>query len=102
MPPVVTFARYVHGAENGITNAFGGTPPTQESVSPGMGTVVSQGDPIMEADDTGTSFHSHLHVYIVTADAGGNPGDESIPFVIEDVDNDEGLMKPLNWYRAGD
>ncbi len=64
--PLVTFARYWHGAQNGVTNAFGGTAPTQESTNPGAGTVINQGDPIMEADDTGTSFHSHLHIYIVT------------------------------------
>jgi hypothetical protein len=62
---VVTFARYIHGAQNGVTNILGGA-VVQESNTPGGGTVVNQGDPIMEADDTGTSFHSHLHIYIVT------------------------------------
>ena len=31
---------------------------------------VNQGDVIMEADDTGTSFHSHLHIDVVM-DASG-------------------------------
>ena len=66
-----------------------------------MGMTVNQGDPIMEADDTGTSFHSHLHIYVVTDDGSGNPGNNSIPFVFEDVDNDSGLMEFLTWYRAG-
>lgn len=98
--PVMTFARYWHGAQNGVTNAFGGTAPVQESVTAGSGTVVNQGDPIMEADDTGTSFHSHLHIYVATGTAAG-PGPNSIPFVFDDVDNDSGLMEFLTWYRAG-
>ena len=98
--PLVTFARYWHGAQNGVTNVFPG-PIVQESVTAGSGTPVTQGQIIMEADDTGTSFHSHLHIYVVVADGTGNPGSESIPFVFEDVDNDSGLMEFLTWYRAG-
>ncbi len=96
--PQTTFARYWHGARNGVSNAFGFT-PTRESDSPGAGTPVAQGDPIMEADDTGTSFHSHLHLYVVTGTAT-SPGSESIPIVFDDVDGD-GLMRFLTWYRAG-
>jgi hypothetical protein len=96
----MTFARYLHGAQNGVINAFGGTAPGQENSGAGSGTVVTQGQAIMEADDTGTSFHSHLHIYVVTGDVGG-PGGNSIPFVFEDVDNDAGLMEFLTWYRAG-
>lgn len=90
--PVMTFARYLHGAQNGVTNVLGANP---------VGMTINQGDPIMEADDTGTSFHSHLHIYVVMADTSGDPGDQSIPFVFADVDNDAGLMEFLNWYRAG-
>ena len=90
--PIVTYARYVHGAQNGVTNVLGASP---------IGMTVNQGDPIMEADDTGTSFHSHLHTYIVMDDGSGNAGGVSIPFVFEDVDNDSGLMEYLTWYRAG-
>ena len=89
---VQTYARYWHGAQNGVTNILGATP---------IGTVVNQGDPIMEADDTGTSFHSHLHIYVDIDDGAGNPAGISIPFVFEDVDNDSGLMEFLTWYRAG-
>ncbi|MCI5125992.1 MAG: hypothetical protein D3925_16360 [Candidatus Electrothrix sp. AR5] len=96
---MMTYARYWHGAQNGVTNILG-SGVIQESTTPRSGTVINQGDPIMEADDTGTSFHSHLHVYVVTGNASG-PGSNSIPFVFEDVDNDSGLMKFLTWYRAG-
>jgi hypothetical protein len=98
--PIMTFARYLHGAQNGVTNAFGGTAPGQENSGAGNGTAITQGQAIMEADDTGTSFHSHLHVYVVTGTAAG-PGTNSIPIVFEDVDNDDGLMEFLTWYRAG-
>ncbi len=97
--PVTTFARYLHGAQGGVTNAFGFT-PVQESASPGAGTPVNQGDSIMEADDTGTSFHSHLHIYVVPGTTPTSPGNDSIPIVFADVDGD-GLMKALTWYRAG-
>jgi hypothetical protein len=90
--PVTTFARYWHGAKDGVTNVLGATP---------VGTVITQGQPIMEADDTGTSFHSHLHIYVVADDGTGNPGSDSIPFVFADVDNDSGVMEFLTWYRAG-
>lgn len=90
--PVMTFARYLHGAQNGVTNVLGASP---------VGMTINQGDPIMEADDTGTSFHSHLHIYVVMGNASGDPGDQSIPIVFEDVDNAAGLMEFLNWYRAG-
>lgn len=98
--PQVTFARYLHGAQGGVTRAFGGVTPTRERTSPGMGTAVTQGQAIMEADDTGTSFHSHLHIYVVTGTSTA-PGDESIPLVFADVDGD-GVMKALTWYEAGD
>jgi len=106
--PVVTFARYWHGAQNGVRDAFGGTLPGREgpngqnATPPEVPATVTQGQVIMLADDTGTSFHSHLHIYVVTGDVTNGPGDESIPFVFADVDNDEGLMKFLTWYRAGD
>jgi hypothetical protein len=109
--PVTTYARYLHGANNGITNAFasrGLAPPVQESVTPGGGTRVNRGDVIMLADDTGKSFHSHLHLDVVM-DAGGgvvapgagsgNPGGVGIPFVFGDV-RGEGRPLNLTWYES--
>jgi hypothetical protein len=108
--PVTTYAVYGHGAQNGITAAFasrGLPPPVMESASPGAGTRVSQGDVIMLADDTGTSFHSHLHMHVVMDTSGGvvapgaanGPGNVGIPFVFREV---RGQGRPLNltWYES--
>jgi hypothetical protein len=108
--PVTTYGVYGHGAFNGITNAFasrGLPPPTQESASPGAGTRVNQGDVIMLADDTGTSFHSHLHMHVlmdisgtvVAPGAATGPGTVGIPFVFRDV-RGEGRCINLTWYES--
>jgi hypothetical protein len=108
--PVTTYGVYGHGAFNGVTNAFasrGLPPPTQESVTRGAGTRVNQGDVILLADDTGTSFHSHLHMHVVM-DASGTvvapaaaagPGTVGIPFVFREV-RDEGRCINLTWYES--
>jgi hypothetical protein len=108
--PVTTYAVYGHGAQNGVTNAFasrGLGPPTQESVTPGAGTRVNQGDVILLADDTGTSFHSHLHMHVlmdtsgtvVAAGAANGPGTVGIPFVFREVRGD-GRCRNLTWYES--
>ena len=98
---VTTYARYLHGAQNGVTNAF-----ATRGVVPAFGVAVSQGDVIMEADDTGTSFHSHLHLDVVmdasggvVAPAAGNPGNVGIPFVFREV-RGEGRCINLTWYES--
>jgi hypothetical protein len=107
---VTTYARYLHGAKNGITDAFasrGLPPPTQESVSRGMGTRVNQGDVIMLADDTGLSFHNHLHMdvmmdasgTVVATAAATGPGTVGIPFVFREV-RGEGRPLSLTWYES--
>jgi hypothetical protein len=108
--PVTTYARYLHGAKNGITDAFasrGLAAPVQESASPGMGTRVHQGDVIMLADDTGLSFHSHLHMdvmmdasgTVVLPSAATGPGTVGIPFVFREV-RGEGRPMSLTWYES--
>lgn len=108
--PVTTYGRYLHGAFNGITAAFasrGQAPPTQESATPGGGTRVNQGDIIMLADDTGKSFHSHLHMdvmmdtsgTVVAAGGGNGPGNTGIPFVFREV-RDDGRPLSLTWYES--
>jgi len=101
--PVQTYGVYGHLAFNGVTSApqFGGTAPTQESLSPGAGTAVAQGDLIALAGDTGTSFHNHLHMHILPDDGTGNPNQTfAIPFVFEDAPGD-GVLKSTTWYRSG-
>ena len=108
--PVTTYARYLHGAQNGVTAAFasrGLPPPTRENGSPGGGTRVNQGDVIMLANDTGLSFHSHLHMdvmmdtsgTVVAAGAANGPGSVGIPFVFRDV-RGEGRCINLTWYES--
>ena len=101
--PVTTYARYLHGAQNGVTNAF----TNRGLPAPGPGTVVNQGDVIMEADDTGKSFHSHLHIDVVMDTSGGvvtlatagGPGTTGIPFVFREVRGD-GRPVNLTWYES--
>jgi len=108
--PVTTYARYLHGANNGVTDAFasrGLPPPGQESVTAGSGTRVNRGDVIMLADDTGKSFHSHLHLDVMMDTSGGvvavsaanGPGNTGIPFVFKDV-RGEGRPLNLTWYES--
>lgn len=100
---VTTYARYLHGAQNGVTNAFA----SRGLPVPVRGTVVNQGDVIMLADDTGKSFHSHLHLdvvmdtknAVVTPATAGGPGDVGIPFVFRDV-RGEGRPLNLTWYES--
>ena len=98
-----TFTVYLHLAQNGVTQAplFGGIAPVQESVTPGGGTPVTQGDLIALAGDTGMSFHNHLHMHILPAGTGGRPDNTfAIPFVFEDAPGD-GNLKSTTWYRSG-
>jgi hypothetical protein len=101
--PVQTYGVYGHLANNGVTNApaFGGTAPTQESVTAGAGTPVAQGDLIALAGDTGTSFHNHLHMHVLPDDGTGQPNQTfAIPFVFQDSPGD-GVLKSTTWYRSG-
>ncbi len=107
--PVTTYAVYGHGAFDGVTDAFasrGLPPPVAESASPGAGTRINRGDVIMLANDTGVSFHSHLHMHVlmdasggVVAPAAGNPGTVGIPFVFNEV-RGEGRTLNLTWYES--
>lgn len=101
--PVQTYGVYGHLAQNGVTNAprFGGAAPVQESVTPGSGTPVAQGDLIALAGDTGMSFHNHLHMHVVPDDGTGQPSTVfAIPFVFQDAPGD-GVLKSTTWYRSG-
>jgi hypothetical protein len=98
---VTTYARYLHGAQNGVTNAF-----ALRGLVPAIGMAVAQGDVIMLADDTGNSFHSHLHMDVVLDQSGtvvaagaGNPGTVGIPFVFREI---RGTGRPINltWYES--
>lgn len=98
--PVQTYSVYGHLAKDGVTNApaFGGIAPTP-TVTP-----VNRGELIALADDTGTSFHNHLHLHVVPDDGTGQPDlnapSRTIPFVFGDVPGD-GVPTSTTWYRSG-
>lgn len=90
-----TFARYLHGAQGSIAEAFG-----VATGSAAVNLTVVQGQRIMRSGDTGTSFHNHLHL-AVYHDQGGNT--RSVPFVFSDADNvigDDGVCLPGREYKA--
>jgi hypothetical protein len=113
---VYTFAEYGHGANGGVRAAF-----ALRGIAPGaiIGTAVTQGQVVMLAGDTGTSFHNHLHLH-VRAMVGApvppaalpavpppfNPGNLSpytLPFVFREarhVIGADGPLRHLTWYRS--
>lgn len=94
--PIQTYTVYVHLAQNGITNApFWAVNPLAH------GAPVAQGDLIALAGDTGMSFHNHLHLHVLADDGTGNPGNRTVPFVFDDVDSNDGVMRSITWYRSG-
>jgi hypothetical protein len=97
-----TFAEYLHGRKNGITDAFGGTAPVRERDSPGSGTRVVQGQRVMFTDDTGRSAYNHLHVHVRPMKADGTPDDYTVPMVFSDdqVRGDGGVPQSMNWYDS--
>ncbi|ONG58581.1 hypothetical protein BKE38_02765 [Pseudoroseomonas deserti] len=99
--PRVTYAVYGHLSTGGVTRAFGGTAPVQESMSAGNGTAVTQGQIIGLAGDTGMSFHNHLHMHVLADNGSGQPDTSiAIPFVFQDVEGD-GVLRSRRWYKSG-
>ena len=113
---VYTFAEYGHGANGGVRAAF-----ALRGIAAGaiIGTAVTQGQVVMLAGDTGTSFHNHLHLH-VRALVGApvppaalpavpppfNPGNLSrytLPFVFREgrhVLGRDGPLRHLTWYTS--
>jgi hypothetical protein len=96
-----TYALYGHGKQNGVTQAFArwSTPVPTASI---LNTRVKRGQPIMLADDTGTSFHNHLHMHVLP-DNPASPGSANqtyaVPFIFQDVEGD-GVCKAGHWYES--
>jgi hypothetical protein len=59
---VMTYGEYYHGANGGVRAAF-----NTRSILPTniIGTKVRRGEAIMQAGDTGISFHNHLHFQVL-------------------------------------
>ena len=65
--------------------------------------------PIMDAGDTGISFHNHLHMHVVPDPGPGASGDyrdfggngDTLPFVFSDEDApSDGVLKHFDWYHS--
>jgi hypothetical protein len=104
---VTTLAVYGHGRFGSVTAAFGRhTPPVPTEQI--IGTVVQQGMPIMDAGDTGISFHNHLHMHVIVDPGGGyltfggsnSPG-VTLPFVFSDADvGGDGVLRRFSFYNS--
>jgi murein DD-endopeptidase MepM/ murein hydrolase activator NlpD len=96
-PAVTTYGIYGHGQQGSVQQAFAAR---STSVAPAaiIGTVVQQGEPIMLADNTGTSFLDHVHIEVRPGPApppAGTPTTpvnrnsaqigQTLPFVFTDV-----------------
>ena len=113
---VYTFAEYGHGATGGVRAAF-----ALRGIAPGaiIGTAVTQGQVVMLAGDTGTSFHNHLHLHVramvgapvppavlaaVPPPFGpGNLSPYTLPFVFREarhVLGRDGPLRHLTWYTS--
>lgn len=118
-----TYAVYGHGANGGVRAAFAGRSPT---VAPAdiIGTEVKRGENIMQAGDTGVSFHNHLHLHIrpgprplppldradpaqpevITSGTLNATGRRTLPIVFKDATHPlkpDGRLYHLTWYRSG-
>ncbi|CAN5646126.1 hypothetical protein BH23GEM10_BH23GEM10_16620 [soil metagenome] len=101
----ITYALYLHGRQNSVTEFFPGGVI--------VGARVRRGQPVMRSGSTGISFHNHLHMDVRQQPAGfaytdgdtvarGNLS-EPIPYVFRDVTNilgTDGVCKKLNWYTS--
>lgn len=123
--PVTTYAVYGHGANGGVRAAF-----AARGVAPGdiIGSVINRGEAVMEAGDTGVSFHNHLHLHIrpgpLPGSTGATPeiisqsvasglapapglgltGNRTLPIVFGDARHPlkpDGPLQNLTWYRSG-
>jgi murein DD-endopeptidase MepM/ murein hydrolase activator NlpD len=114
---VVTFAEYGHGANGGVRAAF-----ALRGIAPNaiIGTRVQQGQVVMLAGDSGTSFHNHLHLHVrpslPTTPVPATPppatfvpinpttlANYTVPFVFREgrhVIGRDGPLRHLLWYRS--
>lgn len=65
--------------------------------------TVRQGQPVMLAGDTGTSFYNHLHMHVLPGSTGPASANANttytIPFIFQDVGGD-GVCGALTWHES--
>ena len=105
-----TYAVYGHGKQGSIRAAFAARGVTDPTLI--IGTEVLQGQVLMGADDTGFSFHSHVHMHVrggpakpatpppspVAPIADGVLSVFTFPFVFREIRS--GVPKSLTWYTS--
>jgi hypothetical protein len=107
--PLTTFAVYGHGKQGSVREVFNARGVATANI---IGTTVQQGELIMKAGDTGTSFHNHLHMHVLGA-APTTPTTPPItsykmlqftlPFVFREAKHviaRDGVLKNLTWYKS--
>ncbi|MFO1271639.1 MAG: hypothetical protein U1F50_08190 [Rubrivivax sp.] len=107
---VFTFAEYGHGKNGGVRAAFAARGVAPNAI---IGTKVQRGHVVMLSDDTGVSFHNHLHLHVRAAVAGTTPAAPPItpdklspytlPFVFQEgihLFGRDGPLRHLTWYES--
>ena len=114
---VTTFAEYGHGLNGGVRAAFAARGAAPTAI---IGTRVTQGQVLMQAGDTGVSFHNHLHLHVRAATAGTpvpptppaatfapilptTLSAYTLPFVFREarhIIGRDGPLRHLTWYRS--
>jgi hypothetical protein len=105
-----TYAVYGHGKQGSVREVFAARGVTDPKNI--IGTTVQQGELIMKADDTGTSFHNHLHMHVLAGNSTtpatppisvSKLNQYTIPFVFREAKHiiaRDGVLKNLTWYKS--
>lgn len=105
-----TYAVYGHGKQGSVREVFAARGVTDPKNI--IGTTVQQGEVIMKADDTGTSFHNHLHMHVLAGNSttpatapvsASKLNQYTIPFVFREAKHviaRDGVLKNLTWYKS--
>jgi hypothetical protein len=89
---ITTYAVYAHGRMGSIRAAF-----AARGIAPGsiIGSAVQRGQVIMQAGDTGASFHNHLHF-----DVSNSPSFSDTAYTIPVVFQETGQPSTLRFYTS--
>jgi hypothetical protein len=108
-----TYATYGHGKKQSVRDTFAAKGVAATAI---LGRTVTQGEVIMLADDTGVSFHNHLHMHVrggpappasppatPTPIADASLTQYTVPFVFREAKHviaRDGVLKNLTWYKS--
>lgn len=97
---VMTYGHYIHGANGGVRAAFAARGIVPADI---IGTKVRRGEGIMQAGDTGISFHNHLHMQVMPqpdatpapADPNDDPNKRALGLPVRKEQLDENRTMPI-------